>query len=37
MDEVHVARVMASGYALLDWIHSGTLSARCTKEQVIKE
>lgn len=24
--------VMASGYALLDWIHGGTLSARCTKE-----
>ncbi|CAI8859143.1 DUF2235 domain-containing protein [Pseudomonas sp. IT-P294] len=25
-------RMMASGYALLDWIHGGTLSARCTKE-----
>ncbi len=32
MDEAHVVRVMAPGYALLDWIHSGTLSARCTKE-----
>ncbi len=30
--KVHVVPVMASGYALLDWIHSGTLSARCTKE-----
>jgi len=35
--KVHVVRVMASGYALLDWIHGGTLGARCTKEQVIKE
>ncbi|MCP1517860.1 hypothetical protein J2Y74_002170 [Pseudomonas migulae] len=30
--KVHVVPVMASGYALLDWIRSGTLSARCTKE-----
>jgi hypothetical protein len=32
MAEAQFHRVMASGYALLDWIHSGTLSARCTKE-----
>lgn len=30
--KLHVVRVMAPGYALLDWIHGGTLSARCTKE-----
>ena len=30
--KVHVIRVMAPGYALLDWIPGGTLSARYTKE-----